>query len=388
VLQGEIVQETNSAGQTIRYVYLPDGTELSTLIGFPKWKHDTPGGTGLYETFQSGFVNRVEFDPYRANVGLTAPPPPDTNGGDGDIGHSHNGGPADSRFSDMANPAAGCFSVGGVDLPCTWSSFDVFEFFVWGPARQPAKAAHNPDGFRTWVPGNWLVPLKPPNPFEQVGDVVRTTTTHYENYVPGHWVPRSTPNPFLNITVVQKAKKQTLSKEMRANVEQALSECIPELYSQYSFVSFQPTQADADGIVRIRDVQSGAEANIVSDSSPPPEVVKLLVANDARGMGDSRNPWWTYAVSPMSAPSLRPGEMRYPSLYLTTPGMDWVRTQIHETGAALTHIRDRYYPGPWAVPDREGLDPRHPDDGPAMENCVGKKIYQRLGLKPNIAPGS
>ncbi len=67
--------------------------------------------------------------------------------------------------------------------------------------------------------------------------------------------------------------------------------------------------------------------------------------------------------------------------------MDWVRTQIHETGAALSYIRDRYYPGVWAPPDGEGLDPDHGDDGPAMENCVGKKIYAKLGLTPtNIRP--
>jgi YD repeat-containing protein len=198
VLGGEIAQEINSGGQTISYVYLPDGTQLSTLIGFPKWRHETPARTGLYENYQSGFVNRVEFDPVGANVGLTAPPPPDTNGGDGDIGGSHNGGSADSRFSDMANPAAGCYNVGGVELPCTWSLFDVFDMFVWTPARNAAASAP-PDSPGKHVPPKRVVPINIPNPFDKYVDdpVERVDTT----YTPGYWKPA--PAPFLNITIGQ-----------------------------------------------------------------------------------------------------------------------------------------------------------------------------------------
>ena len=202
VLGGEIAQEINTAGQTISYVYLPDGTQLSTLIGFPKWRHETPAGTGLYENYQSGFVNRVEFDPVRANVGLTAPPPPDTNGGDGDIGGNHNGGPNDSRFSDIANPAAGCYNVGGVDLPCTWSIFDVFDFFVWTPARN-ATASASSDLPGRWVPSKRLVPLNVPNPFTQLlypdDDAVPIGT----NYIPGHW--DYAPASFVNIAIARRS---------------------------------------------------------------------------------------------------------------------------------------------------------------------------------------
>jgi YD repeat-containing protein len=192
VLRGEIVQEMNSAGQTTSYIYLPDGSELATLMGAAKWKHETPGGTGLYGTFQSGFFNRVEFDPVRANVGLTAPPPPDTNGGDGDLGSNHNGGPADSRFSNMANPAAGCFNVNGVDLPCTWSSFDVYEFFVWGPARQPAVTI-SPDALRVWVSLKTKVPASdgPFIPREGNGWTISL----------GYWQPA--PGSHINISLAQ-----------------------------------------------------------------------------------------------------------------------------------------------------------------------------------------
>ncbi|HKU76563.1 MAG TPA: DUF4214 domain-containing protein [Pyrinomonadaceae bacterium] len=205
VLGGEIAQEINSAGQTISYVYLPDGTQLSTLIGFPKWRHETPAGTGLYENYQSGFVNRVEFDPVRANIGLTAPPPRDTNGGDGDIGGNHHGGPTDSRFSDMANPAAGCYNVGGVDLPCTWSIFDVFDFFVWTPARNAAASAPT-ESLATWVPPKRVVPINIPNPFDKYVDVPveRIDTT----YTPGYW--RFAPAPSVNITIGRRSSTANL----------------------------------------------------------------------------------------------------------------------------------------------------------------------------------
>jgi YD repeat-containing protein len=206
VLEGNIAQEINSAGQTITYVYLPDGTQLSTLSGFPKWRHETPAGTGLYENDQNGFVKRVEFDPVRANVGLTAPTSPDTNGGDGDLGGNHNGGPSDSRFSDMANPAAGCYSVGGVDLPCTWSIFDVYDLFIWTPARNAVATAPS-DSLATWVPPKRLVPLNIPNPFTALlnsGD--DNTVAVGTNYIPGHWI--SAPGPILSISFIQNAGRK------------------------------------------------------------------------------------------------------------------------------------------------------------------------------------
>ncbi|HEU4934021.1 MAG TPA: DUF4157 domain-containing protein, partial [Pyrinomonadaceae bacterium] len=231
VLGGEIAQEINSAGQTIRYVYLPDGTQLSTLIGFPKWRHETPAGTGLYENYQSGFVNRVEFDPVRANVGLTAPPPPDTNGGDGDLGGTHNGGPTDSRFSDMSNPAAGCYDVGGAILPCTWSIFDVLDKFVWTPARNPAASAPS-DSPGTWVPPKRVVPINIPNPFDKYLDdpVERKDTT----YTPGYW--KFAPAPSVNITIGQRATAANSEFTRGINSQKdpfRLSKCLQWLLAPY-----------------------------------------------------------------------------------------------------------------------------------------------------------
>ena len=95
----------------------------------------------------------------------------------------------------MANPAAGCYNVGGVDLPCTWSIFDVFDKFVWTPARN-AAASSKSDSLATWVPPKRVVPINIPNPFDKYVDdpVERVDTT----YTPGHWT--YPPAPFVNIT--------------------------------------------------------------------------------------------------------------------------------------------------------------------------------------------
>ena len=115
-LGGAIVQEINSAPQTIGYVYLPSGELLTRLSGAPAWNHVTPVGTAKYETYQSGFAHRVEFDPAGATVSLTAPPPPGHFDADGDL-VDHTGATIDSRYANLMNPAAGCV-LDGVDAPC------------------------------------------------------------------------------------------------------------------------------------------------------------------------------------------------------------------------------------------------------------------------------
>jgi hypothetical protein len=53
-----------------------------------------------------------------ADVGLDAPNPPDTNGGEGDLGGSHTGGIMDSRWSNFFDLSGGC-SAGGVAASCS-----------------------------------------------------------------------------------------------------------------------------------------------------------------------------------------------------------------------------------------------------------------------------
>jgi len=79
---------------------------------------------------------------------------------------------------------------------------------------------------------------------------------------------------------------------------------------------------------------------------------------------------------------VRPAERRYPELF-AAPGMDYVRVQLHEAGSALTTIQNRYHPAKRDRPSDGGLYPEgHNDDGPAMEDCVGRKYYQSKGLQP------
>src|SRR5260221_586452 len=83
------------------------------------WKHTTPAGTSQFDTSaNSSSYNRVELDPMGADVGLEAPNPPDTNGGEGDIGANHIGGIMDSRWSNFFDLSGGC-SAGGVAASCS-----------------------------------------------------------------------------------------------------------------------------------------------------------------------------------------------------------------------------------------------------------------------------
>jgi hypothetical protein len=155
---------------------------------------------------------------------------------------------------------------------------------------------------------------------------------------------------------------------------------------------FKPTtpageggKADDDthnGVITIRDAELGTSFNVVNDPTPPPEIKALLIQKKARGATDPLHPFWTYAY-PKADLTTRPGEQRYPELF-GQRSMDYVRVQIHETGASLSAIRNIYHPGPWKPRlDDGGLDPNHDDDGPSLEDCVGRNYYQQMGLKPH-----
>jgi hypothetical protein len=68
--------------------------------------------------------------------------------------------------------------------------------------------------------------------------------------------------------------------------------------------------------------------------------------------------------------------------------MTFFRAQIHELGAALTLIRDKYYPPQPPLVAYKPLKDNglykngHSDDGPAMEDCIGRKYFNLSGLKP------
>ena len=117
VLRGEIVIELNSSGQKqFGYVYTPAGSLIARQVpsqNYVMLKQSSPTGASEYEFFKSNTGNgldiRQEFDPLGANVRLN-PGPVGHHGGAGDL-PSSGGGSSDSRFGDLANPAAGCVTL-------------------------------------------------------------------------------------------------------------------------------------------------------------------------------------------------------------------------------------------------------------------------------------
>jgi len=170
----------------------------------------------------------------------------------------------------------------------------------------------------------------------------------------------------------------------------SLKTCVHELWEMFEMTSFTPTTApnlkaknhdQYNGVVGIRDVQSGTKFNVTNDPTPPKEVRDMMIQLQVRGATDILNPFWNYAY-PAGDPTLRPGEKRYPELF-GLPMMNYVRVQIHELGGSLTALRNTYHPAMW--PDRlpdDNLDPAHKDDGPSLENCVGREYYKQMGLTP------
>lgn len=134
VLDDAVVEEIDGSGQkSVGYVYSNSGVLLARQVAagpssYMAWKHSTPMGTGQYDYnvgggFGTGAQQRVEFDPLGADVGLEAPNPPDTNGGEGEIGSNHIGGILDARWSNFFDLSGGC-TARGVAASCSSVSPD------------------------------------------------------------------------------------------------------------------------------------------------------------------------------------------------------------------------------------------------------------------------
>jgi hypothetical protein len=112
-------EEIGSSGEKAAgYVYAGGELLARQANNEVVWEHVTPANSGKYELRAGGTINRVEFDPLGADVGLFAPPTPDTGGGGGDIGGNHTAGLMDSRYADLANPGGGCV-VNGFSASCS-----------------------------------------------------------------------------------------------------------------------------------------------------------------------------------------------------------------------------------------------------------------------------
>ena len=135
-----------------------------------------------------------------------------------------------------------------------------------------------------------------------------------------------------------------------------------------------------NGIITIHDKELGSTFQVINDPTPPADIKAKIIERPARGATDPYHPFWNYAY-PQGDRRTRPGERRYPELF-GAMSMDYIRVQIHETAVSLTGIRNIYHSGPWAPTMPNDLDPTHDDDGPALEDCVGRKYYEQMGLTP------
>lgn len=387
VLDGRIIAEVGANGQKSKgYVFA--GGELLAVqqSNSVSWQHADPITGSAARSVQNGtFTRTTELDPSGVNVGMATPAP--TN--------------AASEFSPSWIPAliadeASCGSNPncvrcaflGSNIGCTMAAnliragVAMVDPEATPPSALKALAAQpiygefcvdNPIGVTGTPPGTpagGSTGTAIGGAAAQATPTGRQCTTEIVGYDSGNLASE------MHLVPLQ-GKKPIIDEKM---LEDALRECIPELYPMFRFVSLVITTPTSDGVIRIRDAHNGTEANLINDSTPPKDVVADIKDNGGRGRNDSVNPWWTYSIASSNSPELRPGEKRYPDLYLA-PKMDWFRTQIHETGAVLTYLRNRYYRTAY-LPFPSDLHREHDDDGPAMEDCVGEKVYAKLGLKP------
>jgi RHS repeat-associated protein len=184
--------------------------------------------------------------------------------------------------------------------------------------------------------------------------------------------------------------------DMKA-LEKALSDCISQLYPIYSMTYFRPSTDPGgateghqfNGVIGLKDTRSKGTLEIVNDPTPPANIKAELIKAHSTGATNESNPWWTWGGGKNLNPAIYPSEKRYPELF-SAPGMDFIATQIHETAAALSFIRNKYHPDSYkpqgalsaAYGGQNALEPFHGDDGPAMEDCVGSKYYQAKGMTP------
>jgi hypothetical protein len=174
-----------------------------------------------------------------------------------------------------------------------------------------------------------------------------------------------------------------------ATIKKAVGDCVAAMYPHYELVDFKatgkPVRAKGNGgddrfngVTTIREVKSGVTAPIVSDPTPP-KAELIDIQKHGRGLTHSNNPFWGYVAPDVDKLNVRdPSQIVYPALYGALP---FLKTQVHELGGALGLITNIYYPQDYAL-FQNRLSPGHRDNGPAFEDCVGRHIYQSLGLTP------
>lgn len=353
----------------------------------------------LGEEFQNGFVGLVhtdasaisirkthsvagnifdltELDPNGADVGTSDPYPeePEFNG-------REEGGPLYPGFGNVSNP--GNCTVDGIWMPCDMAN------------RMLGSGA------AVMVPEDGLMRY---NHETKQFEFFRAYADGFSGYLPADARYNGNGIAFTNnpaygrfddrgyVIEIQKTPTHIVNDSI---AEQAVKDCVEELYPIFKAKSFKqataPTSSNDSNNGTLVAQLEGKDFSVVSDVTPPPAMVQAMKDNGAVGATPTwsapapYNPFWTFTCLSCANYSNFPGQKRYPELYKSRP---YLWNQIHELGAALTLIREKYDPieGP-ELPrgplPHNGLYPGgHGDDGPAMEECVGRRYYNQTGLKP------
>jgi hypothetical protein len=351
-----VVNELNSTGASQRNFVYAGGKVLaeSGLI-----VHDEVSGTSVRKTSaQSGYtIIFDELDPLGADAYTEDPYVEDPQfGGRGE------GGPVYPGYGNISDPSRGCTSDGiyGVCEP---------DLSFWG------SSIANLPGFGTnWGSYSQLAEWE----YKQRLAYTLARLNGIQRRREGS--PRGSDAP---------PQKTSIDPEI---IKKAISDCISAMYPHYALVDFiatrKPVEAKGDkddrfiGLTTIKDVNTGSTGTIVNDPTPAKSILREIQTH-GRGLTRSDNPWWGYVapdVDQLNAPDT--SQVVYPELYGALP---FFKTQIHELGGALGLITKMYYPSDYRLFNNR-LAPNHQDNGPAFEDCVGRRVYQSLGLTPASLP--
>lgn len=380
---GEVVSEVSAQGAKERGFVFAENNVLAvqSVVGPSQsvsWQHYDASGSSYRSTSASGtFAETGEMEPMGANAGVMKPLT---------LPQSTEFGKLEPYFGipELHNATNGC-TLDRVPIPC-----DIYHSLLNNDAVQVEYLL--PDTKKTPPKPSKKDQPKPPPPIGLtvikrdvtpigMGTFVYDSPTW--NNEEGGW-------DWSEVTVTVAEHKVDLNA-----LKKVIGDCVHDLYFEFEMVDFKPTtkpnsqggHADDDhynGTLTIKHIRSGTIATIINDPTPPPAVMAELKekGKDRVGATNQDSPWWNYTTPEgRQGHALRPAEVRYPELFLAN-GMDYVRIQLHESGAALGFIRNKY--SLTGLPPFDGGLYRdgHDDEGPAMEDCVGRKYYEVMGLKP------
>ncbi len=371
----------------------------------PIWHNWDPVTGDLVDTLSNGSLwAQTTLDSGGANLGNADPFPPD---GSADPDGLLPEGPGGKNVQ-------GILGAGGGRSNCVLDGIEVECSFIRGDT---SVQCHDNDCGPRWNP-NTNNPDGSRGAFEHFHAFVNGYAGYMTQYGRYHYdggkkfadspydeeVPAGTLEMGQTRTGTPKSRTNAphvLNKEV---LKAVLADCVNTLYPMFTMTGYKATRTPPsnhnddsyNGVISIKG-QSGSSFPVVSDPTPPEYMKDAMRAKNARGAvlgfgfptGD--NPFWTYSCPSCDRSSGdeygRPAETRYPELFRGMTSHE--RVQIHELGAALTLIRNVYYAPPAVLVNGyeplsdDGLYPHgHPDDGPAMEDCVGRNYYSRTGLTP------